>query len=425
MNENRRFEVFLEKADKQINANGETVPDHKKVSPVEHWQIEEGTANAITSKALEDVKSILKVPIYRIPWKVGPPRYKSYQMGLTTGNDDYRLVFLDLDVTGYEFANASKQGELMFEKYDPEKLTASSLRQRIRRIICRDRQQKREGKSLTEYDLVKICCTICQTPYFPDNPNGLDQVHIHHIHGRNNEAYKNACIDEVFIIKNYDVLCAWCHAIHHSSLEIALFAMSIQQRTWIYQQMEKYLLTNIEIYKSTEKALALDDFYHVFEAVQKEEKKRIKTFKDYIEEYKKHFNGTRIISMIEFVNKKEGYNLTNSILLDKDVEIILELLEWNRSYELWYAPNENIPKKRTSEKKIKKRNPEKENAIPVDLEAELEPVEGWGEALKKMITRTCEECSIQFSYGEDSPFPWEGVLYNICWECSASHSSLN
>ena len=71
MNENRRFEVFLEKADKQIKENGETVPDHKKVSLVEHWRIEEGTADAITYKALEDVKSILKVPIYRIPWKVG------------------------------------------------------------------------------------------------------------------------------------------------------------------------------------------------------------------------------------------------------------------------------------------------------------------------------------------------------------------
>ena len=91
----------------------------------------------------------------------------------------------------------------MFEKYDPEKLTASSLRQRIRRVICRDRQQKREGKSLTEYDPVKICCTICQTPYFRANPKGLDQVHIHHIHGRDNEVYENTRIDEVFIIKNY------------------------------------------------------------------------------------------------------------------------------------------------------------------------------------------------------------------------------
>ena len=163
----------------------------------------------------------------------------------------------------------------------------------------------------------------------------------------------------------------------------------------------------------------------MLEAVQKEEEKRIKTFKDYIEEYKKHFNGTRIISMLEFVNKKEGYNLTNSILLDKDVEIILELLEWNRSYELWYAPNEDIPKKRTSEKKIKKRNPQRENAIPVDLEAELEPVEGWSEALKKMITRTCVQCDMQFSYDKNSPLLWEGILYDMCGECSASHSSLN
>ena len=420
MNENRRFEVFLEKASKQIEGNGETVPNHVDVSPVESWQIEEDTTDTIICKAIEDVKSILKVPVYRIPWKVDPPRYKSHQMGFTTGDDDYRLVFLDLDITGYEFVNASKQGRLMFEEYDPEKLTASVLRQRIRRIVCRDRQQKREGKSLTEYDSVKVCCTICQTPHFHDNPNGLDRVHIHHIHGRNNEVYKNACMDEAFVIKNYDVLCVWCHAIHHSNLEIVLFAMNIQQRTWIYQQMKKHLLTNIEIYRSTEKALALDDFYPVLEAVQEEEKKRIKTFKDYLEEYKKHFNGTRIISMLEFVNKKEGYNLTNSILLDKDVEIILEFLEWNRAHELWYAPKEDTLKKHTSKEKIKRRSPQRENATPVDLEAELEPVEGWNEALKKMITRTCVECSIQFSYDEDS-LPWDGIIYDICGECWASH----
>ena len=411
MNENRRFELILERADKQIDTNGETVPDHKKVSLVERWRIEEGTADAITSKALEDVKSILKVPIYRISWKVAPPRYKSSQMGFTTGDDDYRLVLLDLDITGYEFVNASKQGKLMFEKYDPEKLTASSLRRRIRRVICRDRQQKREGKSLTEYDPVKVCCTICQTPYFPDNPNGLDQVHIHHIHGRDNEVYENACIDEVFIIKNYDVLCAWCHAIHHSNLEIALFAMNIQQGTWIYQQMEKYLLTNIELYKSTEKALAVDDFYHVLEAGQKDEEKRITIFKDYVKDYKKHFSGTRIISMIEFVNKKEGYNLTNSILLDKDVEIILEFLKWNRSYELWYASKEEVP--------------HKENATPVNLEAELEPIEGWDEVFKKMKTKTCVQCDMEFSYDENSPLLWVGILYDMCGECSASHNLLD
>ena len=170
-------------------------------------------------------------------------------------------------------------------------------------------------------------------------------------------------------------------------------------------------LRMLKFYKSTEKALAVDNFYHVLEAVQKNEKKRITIFKDYIEEYKKHFNGTRIISMIEFVNKKEGYNLANSILLDKDVKIILESLEWNKSYELWYAPTEEVPRK--------------ENATSVNLEAELEPIEGWEEVYKKMKTKTCVLCDMEFSYDENSPPLWTGILYDMCGECSAAHNLLN
>jgi hypothetical protein len=277
---------------------------------------------------------------------------------------------------------------LHLEDYDPNMLTYALLRQRIGKIICGG----------------KIYCTLCKTPSlgkeFSQSLEGA--IHIHHKLGKGHELYKNSVKDEDFIKKYYDVLCAWCHAIHHGNIDIALSAIKLRVGTWIHKEMSTHILRNIEYYQSTEKFKALTSFYPKLENARKQEKKRTEIFKAYIENNAHQFNGTKIDAMIDFVNRRERQYLTEespSILMERDIEAILKLLKWQTSGNYWYAPIQT------------------EDITPVYDEIEPEPIEGWNRALQKTVRMICTDCGISFSYDEDS-LPWSGIIVHRCVDCS-------
>ena len=241
--------------------------DYKKA---EKWKVEANSIEEARWIAMEDIKALPGVrqngrEKVRFWGDLPKVRIESCQFRIMVTHSwkSYRVVIIKLGIKASDFISRLNNGLLRLEEFAGETMTASACRHRIKYYIC--------GKEVPY-------CTDCYTPESRDIKGVL---HVHHKYGREDPHYNRLPHDENFIVDSYDVLCPWCHAIHHNNPDIINFTLNtleLKRDSEICKQVIEHIRQNALKYRSLGKFKALPLFYDFFEELKKTgEPKKTKT----------------------------------------------------------------------------------------------------------------------------------------------------